>query len=90
MGWINSWEVTGTSGKAYTVSSNGAGTWGCTCPAWKFQKLSFEERKPCQHILRKQVEQMQEQHAMAATSPAGGTKVKPVTEASGRKFREDD
>lgn len=93
--WVNSWPVVGTSGKTYTVSMNADGSvWGCSCEAWKFQRLSFIDRKPCQHILQKRLELLQHEHkAMAATSPAGTTKVtttKPVNDASGRRFREDD
>lgn len=55
-GWVKHWDVIGTSGKKYKVSQREDGVFGCTCPAWKFQKLEFEKRKACQHILQKQLQ----------------------------------
>ena len=43
--WIQKWKVpSNTSDKVYTVSIAEDGTWGCSCPAWKFH------RKQCDHI----------------------------------------
>jgi hypothetical protein len=52
--WIEKWFVIGTSGKKYTVARDAAGKFGCTCPAWKFQKGS--NRRDCSHILLKKFE----------------------------------
>lgn len=44
--WTKKWEVASSSSdRVYVVSSDDDGTeWGCSCPAWKFQ------RKTCRHI----------------------------------------
>lgn len=47
--WVNFTIVTGTSGKSYKVSQRADGSYGCECPAWKFQKGN---RRDCQHILQ--------------------------------------
>jgi|SRR5579871_5737401 len=65
--WVNHWEVIGTSGKPYIVSKRASGDWGCSCPAWKFQKGG--NRKDCSHILQKQMELMQEQLAAEQSKP---------------------
>lgn len=44
--WIKKWSV----GK-WTVAIDKNDIWGCSCPAWKFQKLPFAERLPCKHII---------------------------------------
>jgi len=52
MDWLRSWKVPGSSGKDWTVSRHERGYFGCDCPAWKFQKMPFPDRRPCKHILR--------------------------------------
>lgn len=54
MDWKDRWEVPSNSDpdKKYTVAVTYDGIYGCTCPAWKFQKLDFAFRKPCAHIKR--------------------------------------
>jgi hypothetical protein len=47
--WVKYWPVIGTSGKEYKVSQRADGSYGCSCPAWTFQKQ--QPRKDCQHIL---------------------------------------
>lgn len=43
--WIQSFTVTSSSGKGeYTVSLADDGSYGCSCPHWKFR------RQPCRHI----------------------------------------
>lgn len=52
--WIQSFEVPSTGGHGrYIVSLDKHGTWGCSCPNWKFR------RAVCKHILaiREQVQQ---------------------------------
>lgn len=52
--WVQSFEVPSTSGDGtYVVSLDKTGSWGCSCPHWKFR------RAPCKHILsvQAQVEQ---------------------------------
>lgn len=35
------WEIRiGSDGRLY-----------CTCPAWRFQRVRVEERRPCKHIM---------------------------------------
>lgn len=50
--WVNRWEViSDTSGEAYTVAQKTDGSWGCSCPRWKFSKAP---KQACKHILRVQ------------------------------------
>jgi hypothetical protein len=44
--WRDKWDVpSSSSDRVYTVSRDVSETeWGCSCPAWKFQ------RKICHHI----------------------------------------
>lgn len=44
--WVKRWNA----GK-WTVAIDKDGLWGCSCPAWKFQRLPFAERIPCHHIV---------------------------------------
>jgi hypothetical protein len=49
--WVRKWEVESESSeKIYVVAQNDMGEYGCSCPAWKFQR--GENNKPCKHILR--------------------------------------
>ena len=47
--WVKHWEIVGTSGKKYKVSQREDLSYGCECPAWKFQHAP---RKDCQHIMQ--------------------------------------
>jgi len=43
--WIEKWKVPRSSGEGtWTVSRAEDGTWGCSCPRWKFR------REQCHHI----------------------------------------
>lgn len=44
MKWIKKWYVQGSNGNQYTVALATDGTWGCSCPHWKFRRLE------CKHI----------------------------------------
>jgi len=45
MQWIKKWKVLRSSGDGFwTVSLSDEGTWGCSCPVWKFR------RQECHHI----------------------------------------
>jgi hypothetical protein len=46
--WIKSWDVTGSDGNVWKVSQRADGSYGCSCPAWKFAKAPKQE---CHHIL---------------------------------------
>lgn len=50
--WIKRWKVPNSNGGEYTVAVDKDGIWGCSCPVWKFQKLSFADRKQCHHIFQ--------------------------------------
>lgn len=54
--WVQKWTVMGTSGKDYDVSKASDGSYGCTCPAWIFQRKKYGPRKDCQHIMQKRIE----------------------------------
>jgi hypothetical protein len=57
--WVEKWDVVGSSGKPYVVSRAADNTFGCSCPAWKFQRSGGAPRKDCAHIANKKVELMQ-------------------------------
>ena len=43
MGWIEKYKIKGEHG-IYVVSLKDDGTWGCSCPQWKFRRIE------CHHI----------------------------------------
>lgn len=46
--WVRRFAVESASDPAttYTVATDAAGRWGCSCPAWVHDPL----RRPCKHI----------------------------------------
>ena len=46
-GWIRKWSVPASAGGTWTVSLKHDGTYGCSCPAWKFAKAP---KPDCHHI----------------------------------------
>lgn len=50
--WVQSWQMPSESraGVEYTVSVSDDGTWGCSCPRWKFKRVE------CHHIQEKKLE----------------------------------
>jgi hypothetical protein len=46
-GWIRKWSVPASAGGSWTVSLKHDGTYGCSCPAWKFAK---GPKPDCRHI----------------------------------------
>jgi hypothetical protein len=42
--WVHRWFVNTHAGKQYTVAMREDGSFGCSCPAWKFR------REECKHI----------------------------------------
>ncbi len=45
--WDRQWSVESeSSNSVYTVSCSNRKVWGCSCPAWTFNR----KRKPCKHI----------------------------------------
>lgn len=50
--WIKRWKVPKSNGDgSWTVAVDKDGNYGCSCPAWKFQRLPFAERVACHHII---------------------------------------
>ena len=50
--WAKRWKVPKSDGDgSWTVAIDKEGNYGCSCPAWKFQKLPFAERIACHHII---------------------------------------
>lgn len=49
--WVKQWQIEGNSGTIHTVSVSDDGTWGCSCPVWKFK------RKECHHIMEVKVQE---------------------------------
>jgi len=50
--WVKRWSVPRSNGDGtWTVAVDKDGVWGCSCPAWKFQRLPFVERIACRHII---------------------------------------
>lgn len=47
--WVRRFPVASSSDPdtSYTVATDAAGRWGCSCPAWVHDPL----RKPCKHIV---------------------------------------
>lgn len=45
--WVKKWNVEGSNGDVYVVSQKDDGTFGCSCPAWKFAKAP---KPDCKHI----------------------------------------
>jgi hypothetical protein len=46
-GWIRKWSVPASAGGIWTVSLKHDGTYGCSCPVWKFAKAP---KPDCHHI----------------------------------------
>ena len=46
-GWIRKWSVPASSGGTWTVSLKHDGSYGCSCPAWKFARAP---KPDCHHI----------------------------------------
>jgi hypothetical protein len=46
-GWIRKWSVPASAGGTWTVSLKHDGTYGCSCPAWKFARAP---KPDCHHI----------------------------------------
>jgi len=47
MNWVKKWHIESeNSNKKYVVSLSDEDTWGCSCPAWKFNRIE------CKHIIR--------------------------------------
>ncbi|HET9281224.1 MAG TPA: hypothetical protein VFR24_04615 [Candidatus Angelobacter sp.] len=46
-GWIRKWSVPASSGGLWTVSLKHDGSYGCSCPAWKFARAP---KPDCHHI----------------------------------------
>jgi len=52
--WQDRWGVTGDSGTEYVVARKADGSFGCSCPGWKFKRPQYPggPRTDCKHILR--------------------------------------
>lgn len=85
---INRWQVTGTSGRTYTVSQHQDGHFGCDCAAWRFQRNG---RKDCQHILAKKMELMESNaiptFKLPSLAQAAAAQAQPAASPAGRKYR---
>jgi hypothetical protein len=78
MEYKGQWDVPSSSGRrntTYKVSQRHDGNWECSCMNW----TRTVPRKPCKHILTKQLELLQ-----ASSTPAP---VKTVAAVEGRLFR---
>jgi hypothetical protein len=42
--WVNRWNILGSTGNHHIVAQATDGTYGCSCPVWKFK------RQECKHI----------------------------------------
>ena len=45
--WAERWLVSGSTGSEYVVARRPDGTFGCSCPGWKFKKAP---KPDCKHI----------------------------------------
>ena len=46
--WVKRWKVNGSNSSIHTVAQRQDGSWGCSCPAWKF---AHAPKPDCHHIL---------------------------------------
>jgi len=46
--WLERWQVPGSNGNTWTVARKKDGSYGCSCPAWKFARAP---KADCHHIL---------------------------------------
>jgi len=47
MKWVKRWKIKSENGnKYYVVALSDKDEWGCSCPAWKFNRIE------CKHIIR--------------------------------------
>jgi len=51
--WVEFYEVQSEnrSGVAYVVAKSCKGTWGCSCPAWIYQRGQHGDCKHIRHVL---------------------------------------
>ena len=54
----------------YTVAVDAEGNYGCTCPAWKFQKGAQGPRRDCKHIDRIKAQLQAGQKPALAPAPS--------------------
>jgi hypothetical protein len=73
--WIERWEVQGNTG-TYVVARKVDGSYGCSCPRWKFHKAPKQD---CKHIL-----------AMLLLTVPVAAEVMLLGYPVGRKFRDED
>lgn len=45
--WLRRFDVNGSAADPYRVALKSDGSWGCTCPRWKFAKAP---KPDCKHI----------------------------------------
>ena len=45
--WVKKWDVEGSTGETYVVALKTDGSFGCSCPGWKFKKAP---KPDCKHI----------------------------------------
>jgi len=55
-GWIERYEVIGSQGDLYIVARKADGSYGCSCPHWKFHKAPKPNCKHIKAMLRTTVE----------------------------------
>jgi hypothetical protein len=46
--WIERWDVIGSRGDTWIVSKRQDGTYGCSCPAWRFARAP---KPACKHVI---------------------------------------
>jgi len=46
--WVERWDVIGSRGDTYVVSKRQDGSYGCSCPAWRFARAP---KPDCRHII---------------------------------------
>ena len=88
--WVRKWPVEGHSGNAYVVAVDEFGTYGCSCPRWKFH------RAECDHIraikIRRAVEETAEKVEMIVLGFSEDARIvrKPVEEKKNRPRKLND
>lgn len=74
--WVERWPVEGTE-DTWIVSRREDGTWGCSCPKWKFQKIGESGyREDCHHIRQVRARTPEVDAAEVLAAIAGGDPVR--------------
>ncbi len=81
--WLHRWDVTSftrPNKPPYVVALKSDGTWGCSCPAWKFAKAPKGDCKHIQKIKKVEPPRASQMANNAFTQEQNATKVMQQTD----------